>query len=417
MRRFSVALALVLGGCVQHQPYPNAGQVSSLELQLLDPAPGALGSPRVPIEVRQATFNVVAKDEQGHVVDQDLAVQVFISFGGIKTGANAACGADASGNHPIETVQLSHGMLMSHTLQLPVAFGATSVWLDEPISHATGASPTIYFRNPLIAEVQTPPDLTASNATFCSQFNNKFVIIDHASAGGQLAVSSVFADAFVVTDTGASTFNNIYLYAFGKPPPYIVPGRVITSFSGNYSKFVGFTELNFPLFTAAADSVPLAALPPPVELALADLGNTAKVLGAAAGVVRYTGTICNPNPPNPTHDANTQKTIDAWNKYNEFVLDNDGSCASFTNFTVELRSKVMGTFDPTQNVNKSLTVVGMLQNHSGQNPVLDANGNIVSCTDLNPCQKGTCIMGECYKNAYNFWTILPRTADDISVQQ
>jgi hypothetical protein len=414
--RPGLVLALFCAGCVEQAGYPGAGGVNSLELQLIDPPANALGSPAQPVNIRQATFNVVARDEMGHVVDRDLAVQVFISFGGIKTGADTACGADASGNHPIETLQLSHGVLMNHTVMLPAAFGSTSVWLDEPLSHATGASPTIYFRNPLIAEVQTPPDLTAANATFCSPFNNKFVIIDHPTGAGQLLVSSVFADAFVITDTGASSFNNIYLYAFGKPPPDIVPGRVIKTFSGNYSKFVGFTELNFPLFSAD-DMAAVATPPAPVSLKFTDLSSVSTMLGADSGVVQYIGTICNPAPPNPSNDPNIQKTIDSWNKYNQFVVDNDGTCASFTNFSVELTSKVMGPFDPTQNVGKTLTITGMLQNHSGQNPELDAGGNIISCNDQNPCQKGVCINGDCYKNAYNFWTILPRTAGDISVSQ
>src|SRR5262249_55116685 len=153
----------------------------------------------------------------------------------------------------------------------------------EPVSHATGASPIIYFRNPLIAEVQTPADVTAINATFCSPFSGKFLTFDQASPGGQLVVTSVFSNAFSVTDTGLPGYhyNSIYLFAFGKPPDDIVPGRVIKKFSGNFSKFVGFTELNFPLFTAD-DQAPLATVPDPVVLAYADLGNTDKLLGADA---------------------------------------------------------------------------------------------------------------------------------------
>ena len=419
MRALPMVFLVALVGsmsCVEHTPLVT-GTVDTLDVQLMEPAADQLGSPQAPVSVQQALFNIVARDKAGKVVPTDLEADIFISFGGIKTGADSACGADASGNNPIEKVTLKGGMLMGHVTPLPSAYGATSIWVEEPTSHATGASPTIYFRNPLIGEVQTPPDLKAQNATFCSPFNNKFVVIDKPSPGGQLVVTSVFSGAFVVTDTGASTFNNIYLYAFGKPPPYIQPGKVITTFSGNYSKFVGFTELNFPLFTAADASVPLATVPPPVDLAFTDLGNIGKMLGADAGTVRYTGTICNPLPPNPNKDPNIQKTIDSWNKFNQFVLDADSTCGSFTNMAVELSAKVMGTFDPLQNVGKTMTVVGMLQNHSGQNPVVDGNGNTVSCTTQSPCAKGVCIMGECFKNAYNFWDILPRTADDISISQ
>ncbi|HEV3139935.1 MAG TPA: hypothetical protein VGY57_05445, partial [Vicinamibacterales bacterium] len=332
--RYSL-LALLLVGCAQ-QKAPTPGML--LDVQLLDPPPSGLGSPMAPVDVKQATFSVIARDDQGNPLNKDIDVDVFISFGGVKTGANSACGANTTGTQPIERVTLTGGMLMNHSVQLPLAYGSTSIWIDEPTSGATGASPTIYFRNAFINEAQTPPNPTAPNATFCSPFNGKFLIFDHATGSGQLVVSSVFSNAFSVTDTGVTPgqFGSIYLFAFGKPPPSIVEGRVITSFSGNYSKFVGFTELNFPLFQTAPDSVPLATLPPPVDLAITDLGSPAKMLGACASVVRYTGTLCNPLPPNPNKDPNIQKTIDSWNKYNQFVVDNDGTCGAFTNIAVEL---------------------------------------------------------------------------------
>ncbi|MCA1664587.1 MAG: hypothetical protein LC659_10010, partial [Myxococcales bacterium] len=180
MRHTFVALLIVAaGGCTQQKASPTAKLLTTLDVQLTDPPPDGLGSPMAPVNVRQATFNVVARDEEGNVIANDVDVDVFISFGGVKTGANAACGADESGNQPIEKLTLKAGQLMGHTVMLPLAFGSTSIWIDEPVSGATGASPTIYFRNAFIAEAQTPPDLTATNATFCSPFNGKFLIFDH----------------------------------------------------------------------------------------------------------------------------------------------------------------------------------------------------------------------------------------------
>jgi hypothetical protein len=419
MRHVLVAGIVVggaLAGCVQHRPSPTAGQVNTIEVQLIDPPADKLGSPQSPVQIKQATFNVVARDEQGAVVTQDLTTNVFISFGGVKTGASSMCGSDDTGNDPIEQLTLTGGMLMNHTVQLPLAFGSTSIWVDEPKSGATGASPTIYFRNALIPEVQTPPDVTAANATFCSPFNGKFLVVDKATGSGQLVVTSVYNNAFTITDTGVAPgqFGSIYLFAFGKPPSYIVEGRVVRSFSGNYSKFVGFTELNFPLFDTD-DMAPIVATPAPVDLAFADMSNVPKLLGASASVVRYTGKQCDPFPPNPTNDSNIQSTRDSWTKYNQFVLDNNGACDSFSNMAVELPAKVLGTFDPLQNVGKTVTVVGMLRNNSGQNPYLDGNGNAVSCTTQMPCAKGTCIGGTCYKNAFNFWTIDPRRQEDVTI--
>jgi hypothetical protein len=266
--------------------------------------------------------------------------------------------------------------------------------------------------------VQTPPDLTAANASFCSNFNGRYITVNQAQPGGQLVVSSVFINAFVATDTSSGNygaFNNMFVYSFGAPPGDIVPGRVLKDFSGNVSKFVGFTELNFPLFDQD-DQAPLATLPPPLQLAFADLSNVPKLLGAAAGVVQYTGTECNPLPPNPNHDPTIQSTDDQWLKYNGFVVDGDGTCDSFTNFAIQLPSKVLGTFDPLQNVGKTLTVVGMLRNNSGQNPELDGSGQKIACSATAPCSKGTCMAGYCYKGAFNFWTLNPRSPADVTVQ-
>src|SRR5262249_52732826 len=154
----------------------------------------------------------------------------------VKTGLVSNCGADDTGTQPIKTIHLTGGQATNQMVALPQAFGSTTIWIDEHTSHATGASPTIYFRNPLISDIQTPPDLMAPNATFDTPFNKKFIIIDRAAGAGQLVVSSVFGNAFAVTDTGASEFNSIYVFSFGKPPGYIVPGKVLLSFSGNVSK-------------------------------------------------------------------------------------------------------------------------------------------------------------------------------------
>jgi hypothetical protein len=399
------AVAALLSACSTQQPSETAGRISSLELKLIDPKPTALGTPAAPISTQRATFDLFAIDDQGGVFGGDVDVNVYISFGGVKTGKVSACGAGST--DPIATIHLTKGAATGNAVDLPQAFGATSIWLDENVSHATGASPTMYFRNPLVGDVQTPPDLMATNATFCTPFDGKFIIVDQATQGGQLVVTSVFGDSFVVTDTGAQIFNSMYLYSFGKPPSYIVPGKVLKSFSGNVSKFVGFTELNFPLFDATDDTVPLAPLPPPVVLSISSLANRDNVglLKYDASVVTYTGKICDPML-NPSQ----------WTKYNEFVIDGNNTCDSLTNYAVELPAKTLGTFDPLMTKGKTLTVVGMLRNNSGQNSVLDANGMEISCSAQVVCATGSCIDGVCKKGVYNFWTIYPRSQADITVQ-
>jgi hypothetical protein len=406
-----------MAACTDNRSSPTAGQISGLELEMISPPATALGTPGSPVATQHVIFNVTARQESGQVYSDNLDADVFISFGGVKTGTETACGVDASGVKPISTIHLIAGRALAQEIDLPQAFGATSIWLEENRSHATGASPTIYFRNPLITDVQTPPDMNAANATFCTPFDRKFVVVDQATGSGKLVVTSVFIDSFAITDTGASSFNSIYIYAFGKPPSYIVPGRVVQSFSGNVSKFVGFTELNFPLFTADADTA-LEPLPAPTVLQQSwlTMRDELSPLAAAAGPVVFTAPICDPDPPNPTNDINIQKTKDSWRKYNQFVLNGDGTCSALSNFAAELPAKTLGSFDPLANVGKTVTVTGMLRNNSGQNPILDINGMAISCDDHTQCLTGTCVQGQCKKGVFNFWTIDPRTPADVVIQ-
>ena len=435
MKRLLVLLSLA--SCADHRgPLIGGAMLNSLQIVLHDPQ--NVGDPAHPIAADHVTYDVIALDINGNQVMQDMTVKVFASFGGVKTGSADPCSldpqmkpADPVEGLPLDYVPLKNGVAMNHTTMLPPSYGSTAIWAEEPATHVAGASPVMWFANPLVAQVQTPVNPMAANATICSPYNGRFIIIDHPTGNGQLVVSSVFGNAFAVTDTGAppGSYNSIYLFAFGKPPLYIVPGRVLSDFSGNYAKFYGFTELNFPLFDAALKPgstaqdpiyVDLAPVPPPIDLAFADFGNLPKLVGISSSVVRYSGVICNMMPANPAHDPNIQNTIDQWVKYNQFVIDNDMTCDGFTNPSVELPSKTLGGFDPTKNVGNLVTVVGMLQNHSGQNPMVDpSTGQILACSPTGACtaggKTGVCIQGECYKNAYNFWNIMPRTPDDVIV--
>jgi len=91
MRITFVALLVVAVGCNQQKASPTAHLLTTLDVQLIDPPPSGLGSPMAPVNVKQATFNIIAHDEEGNVIPNDVDVDVFISFGGVKTGANSAC--------------------------------------------------------------------------------------------------------------------------------------------------------------------------------------------------------------------------------------------------------------------------------------------------------------------------------------
>lgn len=412
------ALLCLSAACVEAYDSPTHGVPSSLELRMITPSPNQLGTPTHPVDPSPVTYDVTMVDDQGAIIDADFDVQVYISSGGMKSGLEMGCGAVGAPVLPIETLHLVGGRLLNHTTTLPQAYGPTNVWLEEETSHAGGASPTLYYRNPYISDIQTPPDVNAANAAYCNPYDRRFVTVDSTATGGHLVVTSVFNNAFTVTDTASGAFgdfNSLYVFSFSQPPRAAVPGRVLKSINGNLSKFIGFMELNFPSYKFDYDT-PLQPLPPPLVITAGDTSNLPKLLGASAGVVTVTGTECDPNPPNPNHNPTVQNVIDQWSKFNAFIIDGDRTCSSFTNYAVQLPQKSFGGFDATANVGKTLTVTGMLRNNSGRNPVLDSEGNPVACNDSLPCGSGTCLGGVCMKGAFNFWSIVVRTPADIQVQ-
>ena len=407
MRGWLIAMACV-AACDARQVSPTDGLVATMNLELLAPPPGSPGSPNT---VRAATFNLLLLADDGLPYPGDATVDIYISYGGVRTGTAVACGDRADA--PIETVNVRGGRLMNHDVMLPEAYGTTSIWAVERGSNVVGASTPIFFPNPTVPNVQTPPDPNATNATFCTSFAEKFVRVDHATGSGDLLIDSVFGNAVTITDTGAADYRSIYIFTFGRPSSQLVPGRHVDYFTGNISKFVGFTEVNFPTVNANLDIDPEPQkLPPPVKLAQSDIANLKKLNAANSAVVEVSGKVCPLMPPNPNNDPNIQGTIDQWVKYNTFILA-QFSCDSFTEFSVALPAKVVGGFDATQHVGKDVTVRGMLKNASGQNPLYDAAGNTIACSDQAPCAAGVCSMAICKKNPFNFWTVTLRDGNDI----
>ena len=452
---------LALGGCTQQLPAQATG-IQSMRVTLKDPTPDKLGTPGKPVSFTQMTVDITALGPAGELIAEDFDVDVYLSFAGNKVGQLTACGTRQD-TTPLLRIHLTQGVALGQTVHLVKAFGAATLWVEEPNSHALGTSPVIYFAEPTIPDIQTPLDLKAPTASYCSPWSGRHVIVNSATGAGQLMVTSVFGSAFVVTDTGApyvagdttSGFNNMYIFSFGAPPDAVQPGLLISTFSGNFSKFNGFTELNFPLscwktdgMTDSCGSSPggpaMGTPPPPTVVGATERNNQTTLLQLAAGVVTATGTVCCiQSQASATQccagTAAPCAADDQWVKYNTFNLDVGGGCDAFKSYSVALSGKTMGDFDPLTLMGGTLkvTVTGMLKNSSGQNPACKDAADAVDvdcmttkdCTDAgnaliakNPNSacgpllvKGSvsCIEGTCRRGVYNFWTIQPRTPDDI----
>lgn len=408
-----LALAALAGGCEQGIGARVSG-LQSLRVTMLAPEAAQRGTDDNPTTVTEAVVDVVAVDANGDVYVEDLDVDVYLSFAGNKIGRLTPCG-DNEDSTPLATIHLTAGRASAQTVKLLRAYGHATLWFEEHpaaggIARAFGAAPELVFPNPHIPEIQTPLDLNAPTAMYCSPWNGKQVTVVEATGNGKLVVTAAFPQAYVVADTGAmydpmtgtGGFNHIYVFTFGKPPFFIQPGRVLGRVGGNVSKFVGFTELNFP-YQQPASQTDLVQVPDPYELTVKDRNQHIRLLRLGASTVRATARVC------PIDES-----VDSWKKYNQFVLNfGDGVCDPFSAFAVEMPSKMF--FDALGKQGKMVTVTGVLKNSSGQNP---ASTPPTACKTDDDCAAAglgtaTCVEAICRRGPFNFWTILPGDPSDI----
>ncbi len=152
------------------------------------------------------------------------------------------------------------------SMKIPAVFGPTTIWLDDDradgATYAAGISPTLWYRDPFIADIQTPPDETALDALSSSPLEGKHIAVDGSRYGadGRLVVTSVFAQGYTVADVqcgpgGAPPctsmpYDYVEVFSFSAPldqhARLISEGQVIAGFAGGVSEFNGLTEIGFP---------------------------------------------------------------------------------------------------------------------------------------------------------------------------
>ena len=449
VRWWVVAFAALASGCQTNLGTSGGNGIQSLRVKLMKPNETQLGQPTAPIMLKTVTVDVAALGPDGQVFtgQDDIAVDVFLSYSGNKVGRLSPCGI-GDDSTPLQTVHLKNGVLDKPIdVTLFRAFGKANVWFEAQDSHAVGTTPDIYFPQFSIPDLQGPFDPTtpATTDAYCSPYNGRYINVDHATGSGQLVVTSVFGSAYVIGDTGApytvdpmgkisGGYNHLYVFTFGRPPADAKPGRILNFVSGNFSKFNGFSELNFPLqdISNSPDSVSgapiVAKVPAPVVLdPNQDTGTeTAPLLRLTAATVKMTGVVCPVDP-----------TLDSWKKYNQFTLQDNARtmpCSTFGSFAVELPGKTFGDFNPLTSGGATITITGMLRNSSGQNDACKGIGPPVDCATTADCGKAasnpqysaacqaklmgasvSCVEGTCRRGAFNFWTVVPRDVTDIVV--
>jgi len=263
-----------LASCVETRD-PIMG-TQSLKVELVSPAsPGSFDS-RLPASSRTIVVNVTALDADAKLdTTFNNPVRVYVNFLGTLTPY-----LDAP---PLLTIQMNGGVSANQTVMLPPVFGPATLWFDDggatDPTYASGASPTLWYPDPFIADIQTPADEMALDALQKSPLEQKQVSVRGSRNGpdGRLVVTSVFAQGYTVSDVqcgpggappctltpnpriGAAVgYDHKMVFSFSAPRDenyrLIKEGQVIDGFAGGVSEFNGLTEIGFPQTFVMADT-------------------------------------------------------------------------------------------------------------------------------------------------------------------
>jgi hypothetical protein len=113
--------------------------------------------------------------------------------------------------------------------------------LEAPVNLSTGVSPTLWFSNPRIRDIQFTDSLRTS----------PLVGQQVQVSAGNLVVTNVISNGFYVVDLDENAadrlFNGLFVFTFSKPQD-IYFGDKLCGFSGAVQEHVGQTQLVFPSF-------------------------------------------------------------------------------------------------------------------------------------------------------------------------
>lgn len=379
--RFGLGLWLALAGCVQHNEGIMGTQ--SIKVDLVTPASPGDPQHRLGEDARLVTFNLTAYDANDNVDPSfERDVQVWVQFLGSKTPSPYPPPGSPLGTPPpppLATLHMTAGKAMAQTLMLPPVFGQAQLWIDdsqdpEP-TYATGTSPTLWFRDPFIADIQTPTSETALTALVDSPLESKQITVNSSRYGavGRLVVTSVFAQGYTVSDVkcsdangtppcAAAPYDHVEVFSFSAPADQhgrvLQQGQLIDGFSGGISEFDGLTEIGFPATTASSNAVMLERLPAPVKFDSTWFGP----LNDPQGMINFER---NEAAAIEVDNATVCMLDDNYTTFNQWKLDPSGvggDCSNNHNVINVITAGVIANLDPATLVGKTLPrVVGVLR--------------------------------------------------------
>ena len=333
---------------------------TSLRVELVSPADPGDEDNRLPDDARSVTIHVTALDTEGNT-DTTFSgqTQVYAHFLGSLTPTLEA-------RQPLATVQITNGVSDDTDVELPQAFGATYLWVedgqgDDP-TFATGTSPTLWYRDPYVSDIQRPTDEGSLDALTAAPLDNKQVRVSTSRYGadGRLVVTGVYAQGYTVSDSmcgpdGAppcttGDYDHVYVFSYSRPTRSdggdVKEGDVIGAFTGAVSEFNGLTEIGFPQTFVADGAADEARVPDPVVIQPGWLSTRIEMERAEAALVEIDdATLC---PLDGDYDT-----------YAQWKLDLGKGCGNPVNIITQGQ---VNDFDPHDYVGQVLPrVVGALR--------------------------------------------------------
>ena len=240
-RVWSLALGLVLAGCVEEIGPPEGPQFISVTFdESLGQDVGSEEEPLAIYEDGPSGFEMVPRTFTVDVTVKDAS-------GAVMTGFDGELGVNCRPGTAIEpwTIEVSNGVATGVEVRIKEAHGPTRIWIEDSVrdgaGFATGVSPVIHFAYPTIADVQRPTCQDLSGLLG----NHVEIQVDDRD----LIVTHVASDGFYVTDTTdpAGSYNSLFAFTFSRPRD-LIEGDKLASLDGNVTEYIAFTELGYPSF-------------------------------------------------------------------------------------------------------------------------------------------------------------------------
>jgi hypothetical protein len=270
-------------------------------------------------------------------------------------------------SEPLATARVDDGVLTGLQVELPPVYGPSFLWLEhargDTPTFATGTSPTLWYRDPYVADVQRPENEEGVGALERSPLEEKQINVTESRHGarGRLVVTGVYAQGYTLSDVECADadgtppcttgdYDSIFVFSFSRPADEegreLAPGSTVDRLTGSIGEFNGLTEVNFPQTFSTGDAPDRDLLPAPTLIDPAWLATPIELERLEGGLVAIEGGVVCP-------------LDDDYVTYGQWELDVGNGCSR--PFDVVTRGQV-GEFDPADYVGRPLPrVVGTLR--------------------------------------------------------